>query len=307
MWKPARSGFIALALSLSVACASPDEGVDGGGDPVDSSVVRDTGSSGDANVSGDGGGGGCGAGEHDCDGVCTEDGFNDPATGCRLGCGEPCPGTTMALCNADGTCGIRGCDPMTCEEQAVECGLADDGCGTRRNCGSCDAAAGLRCESGACVCTPDAGEPGNDSRTGLTSVTSIDDSVEPPPFPLEGTLHVDSDEDWYQVAIVDGSDGGSPVLRVELVTAPAGSDYEIAAYFACTDTSGTNTTSCTSGSNDDSVAQGCTTAGLGSDLIVMDTSCGGLFTDENGTLWVRVRAASWGGTCGEYTVRVSGS
>jgi hypothetical protein len=184
------------------------------------------------------------------------------------------------------------------------CGLADDGCGRRQSCGTCDAASGQSCVDNACVCMPDDNEP-NDTRTGLTSLSTIDDSVEPPAFPLDGTLHEAGDEDWYRLTIVDGNDGGNPLIRVELEGAPAGSDYVVAAYFDCAAAdAGDNLSTCTEGANDDSVEQGCSSAGRTVDRVILSTECDWT-TDEGGTLWVRVRAPTWGGTCGGYTARVT--
>lgn len=294
---------VLLALLASACSADPPAETDGGTMPVDARGSVDAPMAADAPVTMPDGGG-CGADQHDCSGVCTDDGLNDPATGCRLGCGDACPGGTMAICNADGTCGLRSCTAMRCEDMpAIECGLVDDGCGRRINCGMCDEAAGQRCESNVCTCMPDDNEP-NESRSGLTSIASLNDFDDPPPVPLDGTIHEAGDEDWYQFTIVDGGAGGNPVIRVELEGVPAGSDYAISAYFDCSDATGANNlTSCTEGANDDTVEQGCTGTG-GVDRVILSTECDWT-TDESGTLWVRVRAATWGGTCGGYTARVT--
>lgn len=118
---------------------------------------------------------------------------------------------------------------------------------------------------------------------------------------IDGTLHAAGDEDWYQLSIVDGNDGGNPRIVVDLSGVPAGSDYAVHAYFDCAP-DGRNDTTCTTGTDDDTVEQGCTGSG-GVDRVELATECA--TADENGTLWVRVRAPSWGGSCGSYTVRVT--
>src|SRR6478736_9709301 len=48
----------------------------------------------------------CAAGQHACGAGCITDQANDPANGCRLGCGAACPTPTMgtASCTSAGTC-----------------------------------------------------------------------------------------------------------------------------------------------------------------------------------------------------------
>jgi hypothetical protein len=291
----ARVSALATAIALA-ACGGSASGADAGS-AADASSAADA-------ASPDAGPEGCPAGQHDCDGVCTSDGLNDPATGCRLGCGAPCPAGTEALCTAEGACGRRECAPRRCEDVGATCGLVEDGCGGRLSCGTCDAANGQRCEANACACTPDPNEP-NESRAGLTSLATLNDFDDPPPFPLDGTLHHAGDEDWYQLTIIDGGAGGNPLIRVELEATPAGSDYVVAAYFDCASASlANNETSCTEGAVDNLVERGCTSAGRAVDRVILATECAWT-TDESGTLWVRVYATTWAGTCGGYTVRVT--
>lgn len=290
-----RATLVILASLLAVGCGDGDATPDAGGssDASAPDATSTDASTTDAPA-------GCAADQHLCDGVCTDDGFNDPAEGCRLGCGEPCPGGTDALCTEEGTCMLRSCTPMSCEDLGVMCGLADDGCGRRQSCGTCDAASGQSCVDSACVCMPDDNEP-NDTRTGLPSLATLNDYDDPPAVPLDGTIHQAGDEDWYRLTIVDGGAGGNPVIRVELEGAPAGSDYVVSAYLVCG--SGGDATTCTEGANDDSVGQGCTSAGRSVDRVILGAECSGI--DDDGTLWVRVRAPTWGGTCGGYTARVT--
>ena len=67
----------------------------------------------------------CEAGQHRCGAGCIDDLANEPANGCRLGCGEPCPTPPdgEASCDEDGAC-VVACPPP------------------------------FRLEGGECVCTP---------------------------------------------------------------------------------------------------------------------------------------------------------
>ncbi|UJR87285.1 hypothetical protein [Sandaracinus amylolyticus] len=263
----------------------------------DASVSRDAAL--DADVVDEDSSVGCGPDEHECNGVCREDGENDPATGCRLGCGAPCPGGTDAICEPDGTCGLTACTPMTCEEQDAICGLVDDGCGRRRSCGTCDATQGERCVSGMCVCEGDSNEP-NDSPSAAPALGAVDDSDDPPAMTIEGTIHTASDEDWYRVDVVDGGFDGNPIIVAEIVSAPAGPNYEIAAYYVCN--AGGDTSRCTAGGSDNMLGRGCTSAGVASDRVALDTECN--TTTDSGALYVRVRAAGWAGVCGGYSANI---
>src|SRR5690349_11148931 len=98
MTKQMRSMVFLLTTLACVACGPAPEAPDAGSDPVDAARTGDGGAR-DTGVPVDGGTGECAASEHDCGGVCTADGVNDPATGCRLGCGEACAGGTMAICD----------------------------------------------------------------------------------------------------------------------------------------------------------------------------------------------------------------
>jgi len=80
-----------------------------------------------------------------------------------------CKGNTLLACDALGSgpvgpeivCTDTGevcvdgqctCIPVTCEDQAVDCGGLDNGCGAVVNCGAC--APGHICAEGTCVCVP---------------------------------------------------------------------------------------------------------------------------------------------------------
>ena len=84
-----------------------------------------------------------------CDARCN----NDPITACRSGDGC-CP--TNCEFENDRDC---MCEPTTCQQQGLECGASDDGCGMSLSCGTCPN--GETCDSGRCVDVPAGGEVGS--------------------------------------------------------------------------------------------------------------------------------------------------
>ncbi|MDQ3033589.1 MAG: hypothetical protein M3Y87_14310 [Myxococcota bacterium] len=253
----------------------------------------------------------CGEGQHACGGGCIDDLPNEPENGCRLGCGEPCDAPTSGTvsCSAAGTCDFTCtppfrregddcvCAPRTCEEMGAMCGAPDDGCGMPLDCGSCD---GGSCIDGRCACTPDAREP-NDSNTVAPNLGSFSDSDDPPDA-VFGDMSIDEmgDVDWVRFTITDGFDFGNPNLLVTLDQVPAGSTYALTAFFVCT--SGGDSTSCAQGSSDNEIGRGCTASVSGGETgqVQLETECSG--TDEGGSLFVRVRASTWGGACDPHRV-----
>lgn len=320
-----------------VGCADGGDGSNGGGPRDDAAMVdaivfredvgttRPDGSIGleDASTPRDGGGGRrdaagptCPPGEHACGAGCVRDLPNEPANGCRLGCGEPCPTPPMgmAACDMAGTCtwtcvppfrrmgDACVCTPRTCAEVGYECGAPDDGCGGALDCGSC--MAGAACMSGRCACTPDEHEP-NDSNTMPTRRPGLNDADDPPDVLLTANLHSMRDEDWFAFPITDGTDFGNPRITVTLRNIPVGSDYELSAYYVCGDR--TDNSTCARGVPDNEVGRGCAggVTGSGPEEVEIETDCSrGLNSDDSGTLLVRVRAATWMGTCGPYEVVV---
>ncbi|MDQ3031148.1 MAG: hypothetical protein M3Y87_01930, partial [Myxococcota bacterium] len=244
----------------------------------------------------------CTATQHECDGTCTDAMANEPANGCRLGCGDPCPGGAEAICETDGTCGVRGCVPMTCEELSTMCGTIENGCGRRISCGICNAGLGQICEGGSCVCDADADthEP-NDDPASAPMRGSLTDDPDTSASITGGAIGSATDEDWFRYAVADTGFGGNPIITVTLEGAPAGADYAIAAYYACTSTPDAST--CTRGTVDNRVGRGCTSAGTATDTVELDTECA--TTTDSGTLYVRVSATTWTGSCAAYTVRVN--
>lgn len=308
MSRMTRLWTLALAAGLLVGCADNPMDTDAGpGEERDAGPTVDR----------DGGPPGCPSGQHVCGGGCVDDLMNTPENGCRLGCGEACqvPTGGVATCSDEGLCEL-GCDPpfvlmddtcvcepRTCEDVGAECGAPDDGCGTPLDCGSCmgDAV----CIMGACGCMPDDQEP-NDSRSDIT-MNIADIPNEDWSMVFESwNLHEAGDVDWYSFAVDDSGALAlqNPSIRVTVDMIPMGSNYDVAAYYVCT--SGTDNSSCNSGAPDDSVGNGCFADAPGTtpDTAGIDADCSHLSTDDSGTLYVRVTADTWGGSCGSYRLTV---
>jgi hypothetical protein len=256
----------------------------------------------------DGGSGVCGTGQHRCGAGCVDDLPNEPANGCRFGCGDPCPTPPdgRATCAADGTCTFE-CDPpffrdgaacvcraRDCTELGWMCGSPDDGCGRTLDCGTCGGD-GV-CMSGVCSCPLDAREP-NDGRLQVARIGSLTDAPDSSAEFTAFNLHSSSDQDWFTIAVEDGFDAGNPAIRVTLDRIPSGSDYQLTAWYTCN--TGSDESSCT-------VARPCTNraSGTSPETIEITTECGGT-TDEHGLLWLQVTAPTWGGSCAAYRLQVS--
>lgn len=320
--------LLAVSLAFSIwACAdgggggSFDAGTGGStdaaradtGPPVDGGPPRDAGrrDSGTPTT--------CGAGQHSCGGGCIDDLPNEPANGCRMGCGEACPAPTSGAvtCSAAGACDFtctppfrrQGddcvCAPVTCEDMGATCGAPDDGCGTPLDCGGCGGGA---CVDGHCACTPDPREPGNDSSSLAPNLGSFADADDPPDA-VHTDMNIDeaSDVDWVRFSIEDATDfpfGSNPSLTVTLSQVPAGSTYALTAFYVCNGSG--DATSCAQGTSNNEIGRGCATSVVGgaTGQVQLETECSG--TDESGTLYVRVRASVWGGSCEPHrlTLRV---
>ena len=297
---------LALSALLLCACAgnngtgdSSTDSRDGGQDERDAGRRRDG-----------GGSTACPVGQHRCGGGCIDDLENLPENGCRFGCGEPCPTPAggEAACDEAGACTIacpppfhlQGtecvCTPRTCAAIGYTCGAPDDGCGAPLDCGACDGD-GV-CTDGTCRCPEDAREP-NDSTLGAVTIGgTLTDSPDSSASFTAFTLHDADDEDWFKIAIDDTGAGGNPVITVGLGGIPAGSDYDLSAWYICS--GGTDASNCTVGSPCTGAASGIT-----SESIVINTECEHFSTEEDGTLWIRVTSARWGGSCAPYTLNVS--
>ncbi|MBX7190931.1 MAG: hypothetical protein K1X94_02680 [Sandaracinaceae bacterium] len=277
----------------------------------------DAGRSGDAGGGHDAGSVSCPSGQHACGAGCVRDLANDPANGCRLGCGEPCPTPAMgtASCDMTGHCAwdctppyrrvgdTCECTPTTCEAIHYECGAPDNGCGMPLDCGAC--MDGAMCTTGRCACTPDTYET-NDSNTTASPQGGLNDADDPPDVILSANIDEMRDEDWWSFPITDGTDGGNPRITVTLADIPIGSDYALSAYYVCGDR--TDNSTCAIGSTDNYLGHGCAGSAAGSapETVELETDCdrGILNSDDSGTLYVRVTAPTWMSTCGPYRVTV---
>jgi len=296
--------FRLAALLLLTACGAPSTG------PADAGhrdAARDGGPGPD-------GGTVCPAGQHACGAGCIDDLADDPAVGCRLGCGEPCPTPTSGTssCSAEGRCDFECaapyhregndcvCAARTCASMMYECGAPDDGCGHVLDCGTC--ALGV-CLSGLCSCMPDAHEV-DDTAAIAPTLGTYDDSTNPPPVTLtDYNLHTAADVDWTGYTIIDGADLGNPDITVTLSGVRADSAYQLSAFYVCNN--GTDATTCAAGAADAEIGAGCTAAPGTTSTVHLTTDCNYLGLDDSGRLLVRVRASSWGAlACDPYHLTV---
>jgi hypothetical protein len=289
-----RAATVALAFVLA-ACGGEMPAEDAGGSDTDAGM-RDAGGEVDAGMMTSPDAGPivvqCGAGQHQCGEGCIDTLPNNVSNGCALGCGEPCPGPD-AICNGDGTCGIGGCEPIMCEDLGVECGSIDNGCSGRTQCGECDTSNDEQCLDGSCVvvCPDDENEPNDDFST-VNSLGTLGDRDEPI-VNVSGIIDPASDEDWFYYRIDDQDDGGAPEITVTLMV-PPGSNYSVALFYDC-DTDDQRST----------CPGSCSSEGLSSDTVVLNTSCGNLLAAEHGDLYIRVRNDSGSPSCASYNVRTS--
>jgi hypothetical protein len=120
-----------------------------------------------------------------------------------------------------------------------------------------------------------------------------------------GEMSLDSAEDidWVYFGISDDFDFTNPDITVTLDQVPAGSTYELSAFYMCSNGSGGTT--CTGGTPITDPGPGCkTTAGSAQGQLRLATLCGGLTSDASGSLFVRVRSTTWSGLCNPYRLRV---
>lgn len=321
--------FVSLAMISLSACAQggasllDETGTGGTPDAsirLDASSLTDAGrlpDSGSSRDSGapmrDAGTISCGAGQHACGTGCVDDLANEPANGCRLGCGEPCtpPSGGVSSCAESGTCDFTcnppftrvgatcACTPRTCAEADVTCGAPDDGCGHPLDCGSCG---GNECVEGRCACDPDGEEP-NESGATPALLDALSDAPDSSGVYEELNLHSAEDVDWVYFEIDDDFDLKNPDITVTLDGVPAGSTYELSAFYSCTNESGGTT--CLGGTPTSDPGPGCTaTASGAAGEVRLATRCGGLTDDASGSVFVRIRSTTWGGLCNPYRLRV---
>lgn len=310
----------ALSSGIVLGCANGGGGTagDGGGGGRDGSAVdasstdagaRDAARRDSATVT-------CPTGEHACGGGCVDDQPNDPANGCRLGCGEACPtpASGMASCSSAGECDFSCappfrrvgdacvCSAATCADLGYECGAPDDGCGMPLDCGTC--ASGM-CLMGQCGCTPD-GHENNDSNTTATRGAEMSDSDDPDVSLSDYTIDEATDVDWMVFHILDGTDGGNPRINVRLSGIPVGSDYDLAAFYVCDE--GGELTSCNTGTADNSlIGHGCVSSHTGAveETVELATDCDRTFSaDDPGQFYIRVTAPTFGGSCAPYELAI---
>jgi len=311
-------GFLSVVIALGLApsgCAAGGGGGDGdGGRPLDGISTPRDGSTTDTSRR-DGGGGSCGTGEHACGTGCIDDLPNDPENGCRLGCGEACVAPTMgeASCSSAGRCDFACptpfrregdacvCAPSSCTTLGFECGAPDDGCGVPLNCGSCGAG---DCVEGHCGCAPDTHEPNDSNSTATVHPGTFADGADPDVTIMGYGLDEMGDVDWLRVDIADSFDFGNPRMVITLDNVPVGADYDLAAFYVCD--AGTDNGSCNAGTSDNFVGRGCTddTVGTGTSRVEIASDCTGADIDDDGTLYIRVRARSFEG-CGNYRLVVN--
>lgn len=266
----------------------------------------------------------CAPGEHDCDGTCVSDGDNDPAVGCALGCGTPCPGPASgegtATCGEDGTCALAcnaGFAPLggdclcegalTCEALGRQCGTTDDGCGGTLDCGGC--ADGSPCGAdGTCGgCDPDDAEP-NDAEGMAFDLGAFTDSPKSNQEWKIFGLGEELDADWYVATIKDklGLNAGNPDVRVTVAGLGKSDDYEIAAWYVCDAGAGSGgALTCDEGEPDEGGGKACvaSSAGGSSATVKFSTKCNG--SNESGTVSVRIRALAPPSGCAPYTLTLT--
>lgn len=300
-----RLAMVTLAVGLLAGCASNDRPPerDGGMSPMDGMVQPDTSMM------------GCRADQHMCPSGCEDDRPNRPDMGCRLGCGDACPTppNAQAICTDEGVCGaeciapaVMGpdgctCPAVTCEDLGFTCGMASDMCGGQLDCGMCGA--GASCVDNQCGCTPDAAET-NDSRASAFSLGALDDSSDETQMFNEYSIHNSMDEDWYEYAVTDGSDGGNPSIRIDLRDIPEGANYDLFAWYVCS--TGTDATGCGAGAPDATIGAGCRTESTGntSETVRLDTDCEHFGFDDSGTLYIRIVPTGTSAACTPYTMIV---
>lgn len=303
-------GLSLIASLVSFGCAEGGGGGPDGSQDSDGGTTprRDGGRR-------DGGGGACPTGQHRCGAGCIDDLANDPANGCRYGCGDACPTPPDGEAACDESTGLctfacpppfhrEGtecvCTARTCEELGFMCGAPDDGCGTPLDCGSC-AGDGV-CIEGMCSCMPDGREP-NDSRLETPMLGSLTDAPDSEATVDALNLHDSSDEDWFTFDVADNFDAGNPQINVTLDNIPAGSNYDLAIYYVCT--SGGDSSTCSAGMPDNMIGRGCASASSGTTIetVGMGTECSG--SDDGGRLYVRITQSSFGGSCANYRVHIA--
>lgn len=272
---------------------------------------------------GPGGAAGCEDGKHACGEVCVPDRANDPAVGCALGCGTPCtpPANGIATCSVSGQCDFTceapyarvngACVLSACEDAGYTCGALVDDNGEELQCGTCVAGIGCGADH-QCHIPSDAREP-NDTRAQATNLAEMNDADDATLWIDNLSVHDAADEDWFQVDIVDGFDGGDPDALIEIAerTHDLGwlpSSYELTAWFKCATADAGTTVTCgewyttedENSLNDPTLGIGCRVHGQYVVWADLAPSCAGTSDDGVATFRVRKLAAPRGDTYDVY-------
>lgn len=185
---------------------------------------------------------------HACGAACVAHGPNVPATGCALGCGDPCPTVAngTAICSAEGRCDVAcdagfaavggECSPAVCDAMGYVCGTFVDDAGNAFECGRCDGSSIIY------VCRPDhtcdipldADEPNDTAATATVLGPYTDGGFDVRWY--ERRAHAASDEDWYRFQVIDATNFKlEPILEVLLEPDhPDGTgQYELTIWARC--------------------------------------------------------------------------
>jgi hypothetical protein len=285
--------LVALLMMLPVGCGgddtgvldgSLDSGVDDGGDgsvmPGDSGMqedasIRDTGTS----------DGGCPSGEHMCSTGCERDRANEPAEGCRNGCGLECPGDDP-ICTPDGECSVE-CDPPAVLMGVICCGGLP----------ICSAMVAARC--------PDPTEEPNDELEDAYDLGNFIDNDSM--ATISNLTLVEGDEDWFTFTATDSPSFGRTEFLIDVtVTSSMPDTMEVAMWYECADEDTVSTShEITAGTANTEFGDGASTpVGEDGGTLSMDMDCVGTFTspvtDESGTLHIRVRRTAAATSCDGY-------
>lgn len=245
----------------------------------------------------------CPAGQHACGIDCRDDGPDDIATGCQLGCGVACapPPFATAVCTA-GACDFV-CDAAhprvgsSCSCTALACGALECGppdCGSSVSCGTCPNNG--TCIAGHCGCVDDAYEP-NDASAKL--VTRLENGVHAAQL-TSATLTTPTDVDRYEAYVMDPGFQNT-ALHFAATLKPGASNLSLVVGFA----RGGCSVSCAQGTtiNTAGVITCAATASAAAATVEVAAQCPG--NDDSGAFDMTVTAAGAISDCGLYGVDYS--
>lgn len=261
----------------------------------------------------------CAPDQHACGRTCVTDQPNNPATGCSLGCGNPCeaPEGAVATCSTSGTCDFvcdagyalvgDACTPFACESAGYTCGTYTDQAGTVFECGSCVDGTGCG-PTHQCAVARDAYES-NDVRGDARALGDFDDLGDQNRWVDRLSISSLVDEDWFTARIVDGTDGGNPDVTIQLTNRLdqlgwLDSRHELTVWFQCDSTdTGTSvrcgewyTTTDTNGATDPGLGIGCQVDATYLVWADIAPSCSGISDSGTATIRIRKTAAPRGDT-----------